>query len=287
MAIIVDGKKIAAEILDSLKSRVETIRKNHGRVSLAVVLVGSDRPSHTYVRKKEESARSIGIDFYKSFFKSDISKEELIKSIKEIQQTKVLSGLIIQLPLPGKLKLFTRGILNQIDQEIDVDFLTAKSFKQLEQGTNKLIPPTSGAILEILKYYKISLEGKNIVLIGRGELIGKPLAAILSHQPINLSVCDRETEDLAEFTKKADIIITGVGQAKILTGNMVKGGCVVIDAGVSYNGEKMSGDIDFESVSPKAHLITPVPGGVGPITVAKLLENVVINTENNLMDNRA
>jgi len=242
---------------------------------LAVVMAGENKPSQTYVKKKGESARDIGVDFFKFDFPDSVSQEELIKQLWEIQAQNDLSGLIIQLPLPERLWEVRREIINQINQDIDVDCLTDASLGQVLIGNNLLVPPTPGAIMEILKYHQIDLNGKELCLVGRGDLIGKPLAAILAHQPITLVTCGKSTTDLAHYTKTADIIITGVGKKDLLTGAMIKEGAIVIDAGVCFENEKMYGDIEFETVSKKAALVTPTPGGVGPITVAKLLENTV------------
>lgn len=275
MAIIVDGNKIAEEILGNLKERVAVLKKKGLQPALAVVIVGQDKPSHTYVRKKGESAQKIGVDFFKFDFPAEVDKNELISRIWEIQTENDLSGLIVQLPLPENLSKFTREIVNQINPEIDVDCLTYGALGRVLMGASELAPPTPGAILEILKYHQIDLAGKEICLVGRGELIGKPLAAILNNQPVTLSVCGRSTKDLAAYTKRADIIITGVGKKDVVTGEMIKEGAVVVDAGVCFVDGKMYGDINFESVSKKAALVVPTPGGVGPITVAKLLENTV------------
>lgn len=279
MAIIVDGNKIAETILNNLKERVVELKKRNIQPALAVVIVGQDRPSHTYVKKKGESAQNIGVDFFKYDFPEDIDKETLISRIWEIQTEHDLSGLIVQLPLPANLSKFTREIVNQINPEIDVDCLTYGALGRVLMGASELAPPTPGAILEILKFHNIDLTGKEICLVGRGELIGKPLAAILNNQPVTVTVCGRSTKDLAAYTKKADIIITGVGKKDILTSDMIKEGAVVVDAGVCFVEGKMYGDINFESISQKAALVVPTPGGVGPITVAKLLENTVKSAE--------
>lgn len=278
MATIVDGRKIASAILTDLKPMVETIKKQGG-VALAVVMVGDDKPSQTYVKKKGESAQEIGAGFFKFPYPANIKKEDLIKEIKKIQAENKLSGLIIQLPLPEALRPFTREIVNQINQNIDVDCLTDESLGKVLMGTNILVPPTPGAMLEILKFHQIDLTGKSVVIIGKGNLIGRPLTALLLHQPVNFIVLGKECSDLSVYTKTADIIFTGVGKNGILNGQMIKKGAIVIDAGVSFMGQKMLGDIDFESVKEKAELVTPTPGGVGPITVAKLLENTVISAE--------
>ncbi|MCX6785755.1 MAG: bifunctional methylenetetrahydrofolate dehydrogenase/methenyltetrahydrofolate cyclohydrolase [Candidatus Komeilibacteria bacterium] len=275
MAIIVDGNKIAASILTGLKARVEKLKKNKVKPALAVVIVGNDKPSHTYVKKKGESALQIGVDFFKFELPDNTDKETLITRIREIQKEHDLSGLIVQLPLPEKLSADTRKIVNGINSEIDVDCLTYGALGRVLMGQSDLFPPTPGAILEILKYHQIDLTGKEVCLVGRGELIGKPLAAILQNYPVTLTVCGRSTKDLSVYTKRADIVICGVGKKDLLTGEMIKEGAVVIDAGVCFVDGKMYGDINFESVSKKASLVVPTPGGVGPITVAKLLENTV------------
>ncbi len=275
MVTIVDGNKIAETILSNLKERVAELKKKKIQPALAVVIVGQDRPSHTYVKKKGESAQNIGVDFFKFEFTDNTDKDTLISRIWEIQTEHDLSGLIIQLPLPESLSKYSREIVNQINPEIDVDCLTYGALGRVLMGASNLVPPTPGAILEILKYHQIDLTGKEICLIGRGELIGKPLAAMLNNQPVTVTTCGRSTKDLAAYTKRADIIITGVGKKDLLTGEMIKAGAVVVDAGVCFLDGKMYGDINFESIKKKASLVVPTPGGVGPITVAKLLENTV------------
>ncbi len=275
MATIVDGNKIAKEILTDLAKRVKVLRKNKIQPALAVVIVGNDQPSHTYVKKKGESAQNIGVDFFKFELPDNTDKNTLITRIKEIQAEHNLLGLIVQLPLPKQLKADTREIVNQIDPAIDVDCLTYGALGRILVGQNSLMPPTPAAILEILKYHQLDLQGKEVCLIGRGDLIGKPLAALLAWQPVTLTTCSKATPDLSLYTKTADIVICGVGKKDLVTGKMIKKGAVVIDAGVCFEKGKMYGDINFESVAAKASLVVPTPGGVGPITVAKLLENTV------------
>jgi len=269
--LIVDGNKIAQQILGKLKVR---IGQKKLQPQLAVVLVGDDKPSATYVRKKQEAATSIGVKFSLFKFPATIAEPKLINEIKKIQK-QTLHGIIVQLPLPKNLD--KKKILNTLDPRIDVDFLTWESLGKLVIGENSLVPPSPGAILEILKYHKVNLRGKHIVLVGQGDLIGKPLTNLLIHLPVTLTTCNRDTKNLSQVTKSADILISGVGKANLIKGSMVKPGAVVIDAGVSFVGKKMHGDIDFASVKKVASIVTPTPGGVGPITVAKLLENTVLN----------
>ncbi|MEO8065480.1 MAG: bifunctional 5,10-methylenetetrahydrofolate dehydrogenase/5,10-methenyltetrahydrofolate cyclohydrolase [Candidatus Doudnabacteria bacterium] len=271
MTQIVNGKLIAQKILHRLKVQIQKLKL---RPHLAVVLVGSDKPSETYVRKKQEAALGIGVKFSLYKFPSTIKQDKLIAAIKKIQKQD-LSGIIVQLPLPKNLD--KKKILNAINPEIDVDFLTWESLGKLVIAENTLTPPSPGAVLEILDYYHVNLRGKHIVLVGQGDLIGRPLANLLMHLPVTLTTCNKDTRNLAELTRKADILVTGVGKANLIQARMVNKGTIVIDAGVSFVNKKMHGDVNFENVRNVASLITPTPGGVGPITVAKLLENVVAN----------
>lgn len=266
---IVDGNKIAHSILERLKKEVERLRLEP---HLAVVLVGDDPPSLAYVRRKQEAAGFIGIKFSLYRFPQNIGLLDLVLEIKNIQKQN-LTGIIVQLPLPPNLD--KKRILNELDPEIDVDYLSWESLGKLVVGENNLVPPTPGAILEILKFYKVSLIGSHVVLVGAGDLIGKPLTNLFLHMPLTLTICRKESKDLSQYTKQADILITGAGKAKLIRADMVKKGAVVIDAGVSFKGKKIFGDVDFGPVSKKASIISPTPGGVGPVTVAKLLDNVV------------
>ncbi|OGE82494.1 MAG: hypothetical protein A3B10_00260 [Candidatus Doudnabacteria bacterium RIFCSPLOWO2_01_FULL_44_21] len=274
MSIIVDGNRIAKGIFTRLR---QAIAAHHLRPHLAVVLVGSDPASQTYVRKKQEAAGLIGIEF--SLFKYDenISTQKLVNEIRRIQTNPSLSGIIVQLPLPKTID--KRLVLNTLKPELDVDYLSWESLGKLVIGENSLVPPTPGAILEVLHSHKVPLIGKHVVLVGSGDLIGKPLTNLLIQMPLTLTVCNKETKNLAALTKQADILITGAGIAGLIKARMLKRGVVVVDAGVSFRKKKIFGDVKFEEVRLVASLITPTPGGVGPITVAKLLENTIINAK--------
>lgn len=279
MSIIVNGNKIADKILADLKPYIAKLKEKKIQPTLAVVLVGEDSASKIYVKKKKEAAQKINIKFLEINFSESVSKNELISEIQKIQIQNNLNGLIVQLPLPKKLRPYTREILDQINLEIDIDCLSSESLGKLICGENKFLPPTAGAILEILKYHKIDLIEKNVCVIGRGLLVGKPLVAILLNEPVVLSIHGKSTKNLSSFTKEADILIVGAGQKNIVTGKMVKKDVIIIDAGICCENNKVCGDIDFDSLKNKASLITPVPGGVGPITVAKLLNNVVVSAK--------
>lgn len=282
MSQIVEGKVISQKILDSLIPRIERLKEQKINPALAVVIVGDDKPSHTYVKKKGEAAKRIGLTFFKFDFSASVTKESLIEELLRIQAKHDLSGMILQLPIPEDLYPYTREIVNNIDIGIDVDCLSHLALGRVMMNQSPLIPPTPGAVMEVIKHYNVDLKNKEICLIGRGDLVGKPLASMLLHHPITLTVCGRSTQDLKKHTQHADIIITGVGKKDLVTGDMVKDGCIVIDTGVCFEDGKMYGDIQFDSVKEKASLITPTPGGTGPITVAKLLENTVIAAEQKL-----
>lgn len=268
--IIVNGKQIANNLLDKLKLKIDKLKL---KPRLAAILVGNNKASLTYVRRKQEAAETIGVRFSLYRFSESIVLADLVQEIN-LAQKEPLDGIIVQLPLPKHLDKKT--ILNQLKPEIDVDFLTWVSLGKLLVGHSMQVPPAAGAILEILKRYRVRLDnGKHVVIVGQGDLIGKPLTTLLVKLPVTLTVCNKETHNLGRFTSMADILITGVGQPGLITKSMVKKGAVVIDAGVSFEKEKMRGDVDFAQVAKVASLITPTPGGVGPITVAKLLENTV------------
>lgn len=274
MATIVNGHHIAQSIYKQLRGQIPQLHKRGVTPKLGVVLVGADKPSQTYVRKKGEAAQAIGVGFQLVKLPATTSTTALIAKIKQLQQPRHgLTGLIVQLPLPKQIN--TGKVLEAIHPNLDVDCLTQTNLGKLITGSYRIVPPTPGAILSILKFHKVKLAGAKVVLIGAGALVGRPLANMLMHEEATVSVLNRSTPNLADYTKTADVVITGVGKHGVLTGKMIKTGAVVVDAGVSFIQQKMYGDIDFTSVSAKAKLVTPTPGGVGPLTVAKLIENTV------------
>ncbi|MBI5222726.1 MAG: bifunctional 5,10-methylenetetrahydrofolate dehydrogenase/5,10-methenyltetrahydrofolate cyclohydrolase, partial [Candidatus Magasanikbacteria bacterium] len=224
-------------------------------------------------RKKQEAAEKIGIDFDLHKYPTDISKEQLVEEIKKIQQDEKLCGLIVQLPLPQSL--YTPEVLNAVNPDIDVDCLTNDNLGRLIKKTGFLLPPTPYAVKTIIKELGINVEGKNVCVIGAGPLVGKPLTIILLNKQATVTVCNSQTKDLKKKCREAEIIVTAVGKGNLLRGYMVKRGAIVIDAGISFTDEQIHGDVNFAEVSKKAGHITPVPGGVGPITVALLLKNTV------------
>lgn len=273
MAKIINGQKIAWDISKRLKKEIKSFKKRGETLKIACVLVGEDKSSLSFIRRKEKTCSDLGIDFELFKFQKTISQKELIRKINVIQKDKDLSGLIIQLPLPKKFK--THQILEEINPDLDIDCLTSVNLGKLAIGNPVILPPTVGAILDILKRYKINFKGKHIVIVGRGDLVGKPLAILLTQEKNTITSCNKYTKNLSKFTKEADILISGAGQANLITGSMIKKGAVVLDAGTDFLNKKLVGDVKFKEVAKKASLISPVPGGIGPVMVVKLLENVV------------
>jgi methylenetetrahydrofolate dehydrogenase (NADP+)/methenyltetrahydrofolate cyclohydrolase len=267
---ILDGKKLSGKILEELK---EELKKTVLKLRLAVIQVGENPISSVYIERKGKAAEKIGIGFKLYQIDEKTSPEELKEEIEKIVSETKNSGVIIQLPLPKKFS--PEEFLNLIPEEKDVDVLSEKSLGKFYQGTSRIIPPIVAGILGLLRNYKIELKGKNIALVGAGRLVGLPLTLQLLREKATVSVLNEFTKDTAYFTKKADILISGVGKPNLIKGNMVKKGVVVIDAGTTKLKGKLLGDVDFKSVAKKASYIAPVPGGVGPMTVACLLENLV------------
>ncbi|MDI6591821.1 MAG: bifunctional 5,10-methylenetetrahydrofolate dehydrogenase/5,10-methenyltetrahydrofolate cyclohydrolase [Patescibacteria group bacterium] len=275
MVKILDGKKLSEKILKKIK---EEIKNRCLKLSLAVIQVGENKVSEIFINQKKKACEKTGIDFNLFKFPAGVGPPQLKKEIERICQNLENSGLIIQLPLPKKFS--TDEFLNLIPAEKDIDVLSEKSLGKFYQGKLKILPPIVAGILELLRSYKIKLKGKNVVLLGAGRLVGLPLAVQLIREKATVSVLNEFTKQPDDFTKKADILISGVGKPGLVKGNMVKKGVIVIDAGTSRIKGKLVGDVDFKSVLKKASYITPVPGGVGPLTVACLLENLVKLNEN-------
>jgi len=268
--ILLDGRILADEVLGDLKSRVD---KSGLKLKLAVIMVGEDLVSEVYIKQKRKACEYVGVNFDLFKFPSEISIADLKSKIQKIARNPEITGIVIQLPLPEKFR--AQDFLNLIPSEKDVDVLSENGIAKFYGGNSVVFPPTVCAISRLLEEYKISLKGKNIVIIGAGRLIGLPLTLWLLKSGATVSVLNSFTKDIESFCKKADIIISGAGKQNLITGKMVKEGVAIIDAGSSSEAGKTKGDIDFESVSKKASYITPVPGGVGPMTVACLLKNIV------------
>jgi len=268
---ILDGKKLSKEILERIKKEV---KNRHLKLRLAVILVGNGEISKIFIHGIKKDSEKVGIAFRLYKFPAEISPLKLKKEVEKIIRNPQNSGVVIQMPLPKKFQ--PEEFLNLIPEEKDINVLSEKSLGKFYQGTLKILPPTVEGILELFKKYKIKLTGKDIVIIGVGRLVGFPLATQLLKEKATVSVLNEFTKDTPFFSRKADILISGTGKAGLIKGNMIKKRTVIIDAGTAIKGKKLVGDVDFKSVSKKASFLTPVPGGVGPMTVACLLKNLVI-----------
>ena len=267
---ILDGKKLSEKILRNLKRE---IKKSRLKLKLAVIQIGENPVSQIFVNQKKKACQAVDINFRLFKFPAKIKTSKLKKEILRIVKNPTNSGVIIQLPLPKKF--LPEEFLNLIPEEKDIDVLSEKSLGKFYQGTLKILPPTVNGILRLLNNYKINLKGKNVMIVGAGRLVGNPIAVQLLKEKATVSVLNEFTKDALFFTKKAEILISGVGKPSLIRGKMVKKGVVAIDAGTSLKNGKLKGDINFKSVSKKASFLAPVPGGVGPLTVACLLENLL------------
>lgn len=271
MAIILDGKMLRDKIFESLKAKLDKMQQ---KPTLAVILVGENPASQIYVRNKKKTAEKLGINSLSIEYPSDISEEELLNKIKELNSDEKITAILVQLPLPAHIN--KNRIIDAILPQKDVDGLTPYNLGKLFSGEEPHVYPcTPKGILLLLDEYNIKLEGKNIVVVGRSNLVGKPVAQMLLKRNATVTMCHSHTKNLSEITKTADIIVSAVGK-KVIGEKMLKSDCVVIDVGIfrDENG-KISGDVDFENVSKTAAYISPVPGGVGPMTIASLMLNTV------------
>ena len=270
---ILDGKALSIKIINELSEKVSEYKKNGLHPKLATVLVGSDPASRIYVNLKKKDSEKIGID-YEEFYYNDISEADLLLLIDTLNKRKDVHGILVQLPLPKNID--TNKILEKIDPLKDVDGFTPINVGRILLNISDLFPCTPKGVVKILDEYNIPIEGADITIINRSNIIGKPLAAMMINRGGTVTVVHTKTKDLKEKTKDADIIIVGVGKTDFLTADMVKEGAVVVDVGITRDADGIKGDVKYEEVSKKTSYITPVPGGVGPMTRAMLLENLII-----------
>ena len=274
MAIIIDGKELAKKIRQGLKVEVDKLREKKVYPKLAVIMVGEDKASQVYVRNKSKACNEIGIDFEEFLLPSNITMEKLLELIEELNNRKDISGILLQSPIPKPLNI--REAFNKIDYRKDVDGFNPINVGKLAIGEKSFISCTPYGVVKMLEEYNINPEGKNVVIIGRSNIVGKPLSQCLLNKNATITICHSKTRDIKAITKNADILIAAVGRPHFVTEDMVKDGAVVIDVGINRNEEgKLIGDVDFENVEKKASYITPVPGGVGPMTIAMLMNNCV------------
>lgn len=267
---IIDGRKIKEEILNKLKSEVETLPFPP---IFCDILVGEDPVSSSYVRIKGKAAESVGIKFKTINFPSNTTTEQVIEEIENLNRVPHMCGIIVQLPLPPHIN--TLAVLNSINPDLDVDCLGEYNNTNFYDNKGTLGYPTALACIKLLESLSLDLKDKKIVVIGQGKLVGKPVAHLLKNRGFSVDVINSKTENTASLIKEADVLISATGRGKFVTGEMVKTGVVIIDAGTSEENGSVVGDVDIESMEDKASFITPTPGGVGPVTVAILLENVI------------
>ena len=274
MAILIDGKAVSAQIRSELKEEISQLSAKLSRtVGLAVIMVGQDPASAIYVRNKIKACSEVGIRSYSYPLDESVSKDEIISLIQKLNADKNIDGILLQLPLPKGLD--EAEISAYISDEKDVDGFSAYNVGRLTLGNPTFISCTPYGVLELLKRYNIAIEGKNAVIVGRSNIVGKPLFHLLLKENATVTVCHSRTVGLKEILKGADIVVAAIGKAKFISADMVKEGAVVIDVGINRVDGKVVGDVDFENVKEKASYITPVPGGVGPMTITMLLKNTV------------
>ena len=274
MAEIISGKVVSAAKREEIKNRVAELNNKGKQVGLAVIIVGNNSASRVYVNNKKKACEEVGINSYEYALPEETTQEELLELIKELNTNDEVNGILCQLPLPSHID--EQAVINAIDPKKDVDAFHPFNVGHIMIGDYTFLPCTPAGIMEMLKYYNISVNGKKCVVIGRSNIVGKPMAMLLLKENGTVEICHSRTENLKEETLSADILVAAVGKADFVTADMVKDGAVVIDVGMNRNSEgKLCGDVCFEEVEKKASFITPVPGGVGPMTITMLLENTV------------
>lgn len=271
MSVIIDGTELSNKIQEGIKADIKGCMI---RPSVAVIQVGENSISESYTNLKEKACSSVGIYFRLCKFEDGTPELTIINKIKELNNDEYVNGIMIQLPLPPQYN--EKRLLNAISNGKDVDGLTDINTGRFMNGKKTLIPCTALAIMHILEKNDIDVTGKNVVIVGRSKLVGRPLAQLMLNGDATVTMCHSMTENLSEHTKRADIVVTACGVPNLIKEDMIKKGAIVIDAGVSRENDKLVGDVDFDKVSKKASYITPVPGGVGPVTVAMLLENIIL-----------
>ena len=274
MARIIDGKKISLQIKDELKERVQALKEKGREVTLAVIQVGEDPASSVYVRNKKKGCEYIGIGSLSYELPEDIPMQELLALIGELNESEDVNGILVQLPLPSHMD--EDAVIRAISPQKDVDGFHPQSVGALCIGQPGFVSCTPAGIIQLLKRSGIEIAGKECVVLGRSNIVGKPMGILLLRENGTVTIAHSKTENLKEVTSRADILIAAVGKPKMITREYVKEGAVVIDVGINRDGDnKLCGDVDFEDVEPVCSAITPVPGGVGPMTIAMLLYNCV------------
>lgn len=285
MAVIIDGKELAKKIRANLKIECEELKKRNINSKLAVIMVGEDPASKVYVRNKSKACEDVGIKYEEYLLDSKITQKELIELIEKLNNDKTINGILLQSPIPSNLDI--NEAFRTISPEKDVDGFNPINVGMLVLNQDTFVSCTPYGIMKMFEEYNIDLTGKNVVILGRSNIVGKPLIHCCLNKNATVTSCHSKTQNLAQKAKEADILISAIGKANFVTADMVKDGAVVIDVGINrLDNGKITGDVDFESVKEKASYITPVPGGVGPMTIAMLMNNVIKATkrQNGMVD---
>ena len=275
MAKIINGKEVSAQVREELKLEVEKLVKEHGvRPGLAVIIVGDDPASKVYVNNKEKGCLEVG--FYSEVYRlpAETTQEELLALVDRLNKDDKIHGILCQLPLPKHLD--ENAVILAINPEKDVDAFHPVNVGRIMIGDYSFLPCTPAGVMKLVESTGVDITGKECVVIGRSNIVGKPQAMLMLHKNATVTICHSRTKNLADVTKRADILVVAIGKADFVTGDMVKDGAIVIDVGMNRKADgKLTGDVDFASVEPKASYITPVPGGVGPMTITMLLKNTM------------
>ncbi|MCI6771444.1 MAG: bifunctional methylenetetrahydrofolate dehydrogenase/methenyltetrahydrofolate cyclohydrolase FolD [Oscillospiraceae bacterium] len=283
MVTLIDGKTVSAAVKESVRLEVEQLKREGVEACLAVIIVGSDPASRVYVNNKKKACELTGIRSEEYALPEETTQQELLSLIDRLNADEKVNGILCQLPLPKHIDENT--VIERIDPKKDVDMFSCVNVGKMWVGDGVFLPCTPAGVMELLAYYNIDLCGKNCVVVGRSNIVGKPMACLLLEKNATVTVCHSRTKNLAEICRSADVIVAAVGKAKFITADMVKDGAVVVDVGINRNENgKLCGDVDFENVKEKASFITPVPGGCGPMTIAMLMKNTVaaVKLQNNL-----
>lgn len=286
MAELIDGKVVSQSVRDEVAELASKLKQDTGIVpGLAAVLVGDDAASEIYVRNKRKACEKVGIYSEEHKLPAETTEEQLLGLVNKLNEDTKIHGILVQLPLPGHID--ETKILRTVSPLKDVDGFHPYNVGLLVEGNPRFVSCTPGGIIKMLDFYNIDIKGKDVVVVGRSNIVGKPVSMLLLHRHGTVTICHSRTKDLKEVTVRADILVVAIGRANFITADMVKDGAVVIDVGINRKDDgKLTGDVDFDAVSEKASYITPVPGGVGPMTIAMLLYNTYLSAKSKTESNK-
>ncbi|MBE6850625.1 MAG: bifunctional methylenetetrahydrofolate dehydrogenase/methenyltetrahydrofolate cyclohydrolase FolD [Ruminococcus sp.] len=275
MAKLIDGKVISAQVKEQVREEAQALYEKHGvKAGLAVVIVGNDPASRVYVNNKKKACEAVGFQSFEYALPEETTQEELLELVETLNNDPKVNGILVQLPVPKHID--DTAIINAISPAKDVDAFHPENVGQIMIGDYAFLPCTPAGVMELIDSTGVEISGKKCVVIGRSNIVGKPMAMLLLHRSGTVTICHSRTQDLPSVTREADILVAAVGRANFVTADMVKEGAVVIDVGINrLDNGKLCGDVDFEAVEPKASWITPVPGGAGPMTIAMLMKNTL------------